>query len=451
MARHRVIVTIGLAALLAASFMAGFRVGESNTEIIPHSTEIGSTPLVRVVTLEPTPTANAEAAVPLPAKGVSTTPTLTPTDGPSPTPTPTADLTVHTVRAGDNLYRISQQYSVPVEFIVASNHLPDPSSIQIGQSIIIPLNGIIAPSSTPTPSPSIAPTITGEPIAQFEIAAVGEDGELGIVTLIRPTMLQGIPVDAFIVMPDAVRSNIRSIYARGQILGRNPHAFSKVGDSTIESPHFLDRFDTGPYVLGNFAYLQPVIDHYRGSFSRQGLAVRRGMHAWSLTDSLWTDPAYCLPDEGVVACELRVHNPSVVFFRMGSNDVGRPDKFEENMRAALELAIDQGIIPIIGTKADRHDGPDSPNNQILRRLAAEYQIPLWDFDLIAATIPGRGLGPDAVHMTSFYAHDWTSSVAFDRGHGVHSLTALMMLDAVMQTVDGTVTQATAETATESGG
>ena len=61
-------------------------------------------------------------------------------------------------------------------------------------------------------------------------------------------------------------------------------------------------------------------------------------------------------------------------------------------------------------------------------------MPLWDFDLLAQTIPGRGLDADGVHLTTFYAHDYTSPVAFQRGHGVHNLTALIALDAVWREI-----------------
>jgi hypothetical protein len=100
----------------------------------------------------------------------------------------------------------------------------------------------------------------------------------------------------------------------------------------------------------------------------------------------------------------------------------------------VEYAIEQGVIPVIGTKADRFEGEDNINNIMLRQIAADYRLPLWDFDLVAATIPGRGLYIDDVHMTIYYAHDYTSPVALQRGHGVHNLTALMVLDAIRKEV-----------------
>jgi hypothetical protein len=160
------------------------------------------------------------------------------------------------------------------------------------------------------------------------------------------------------------------------------------------------------------------------------VAVRRGLHTWSVMDSMWAPKPVCGPGEHMLACEFRLHRPSLLFIRLGSNDVGIPDSTERNLREIVEFTISSGVIPIMGTKADRHDGPGNINNNIIRQLATEYAVPLWDYDLIAGTIPGRGLDQDSVHMTTFFAHDYTSPVAFTRGHGVHNLTALMVLDAL---------------------
>ncbi len=167
---------------------------------------------------------------------------------------------------------------------------------------------------------------------------------------------------------------------------------------------------------------------------RQGQGVHLGFHSWTVTDPLWADKTVCLPNETPVTCEIRLHRPSIIIIRIGSNDAGVPGSFDFNVRQVVEYAIQQGVIPVIGTKADRFEGPDNANNIILRQIAADFEIQLWDFDAIMATIPGRGLDVDNVHLTTFYAHDYTSPVAFERGHGVHNLTALMMLDAIWREV-----------------
>lgn len=250
-----------------------------------------------------------------------------------------------------------------------------------------------------------------------------------------PVVVNAVPVEVFIVIPEDVQANIREIFTIGQQMGRNPHAFSKLGDSTIENPQFMTRFDDieFSYDLADFAYLQPAIDFYAGSFGRQGAAVRRGLHTWSVFDPMWASDPACHSGETMLECEFRIWNPSLLFVRMGSNDAGIPGEVERNLRRIVEFSIENGVIPVLGTKADRFEGSNI-NNQIIRKIAAEYAVPLWDFDLIAGTIPGRGLGSDRVHMTYFFEHDYRDPRAYRTGNGIHTLTGLIMLDTIMQQV-----------------
>ena len=105
-------------------------------------------------------------------------------------------------------------------------------------------------------------------------------------------------------MDSAVIDHMREIFAKGQTLGRNPQAFSKAGDSTIESPYFLGRFDGSPYNLGAYRYLQAVIDHFKGSYGRKSLAVRIGQHSWTLLNPAWADKQQC--QRRRVAAGLRI-------------------------------------------------------------------------------------------------------------------------------------------------
>jgi hypothetical protein len=100
------------------------------------------------------------------------------------------------------------------------------------------------------------------------------------------------------------------------------------------------------------------------------------------------------------------------------------------MRQIVEECIDQGVIPILATKADRYEGEDNRNNETLRRLAAEYLVPLWDFDLVAGTLPGHGVGRDEVHMGFYDPYDYAVPAGFERGYGLFNLSALMALHEV---------------------
>ncbi|MCJ7549834.1 MAG: LysM peptidoglycan-binding domain-containing protein [Anaerolineae bacterium] len=114
----------------------------------------------------------------------------TPTPGPPPTaipgqPTATAAaFTLHTVRSGDTLSTIAEEYGVSINEIRAANDIPENSeSIQINQVLTIP-------RSTPTPEPrtTVETTLTPTP---------------GLVHYPAPSMLYP-PEDAAFTGPDAV-------------------------------------------------------------------------------------------------------------------------------------------------------------------------------------------------------------------------------------------------------
>jgi hypothetical protein len=171
-----------------------------------------------------------------------------------------------------------------------------------------------------------------------------------------------------------------------------------------------------------------VIDHFAGSFVRESAAVWTGNHAWALFDPVWANPAICQPGESPIACEFRIQRPSLVLIRLGTNEAGSPDLFETNLRLIIEFSIERGVIPVLGTKADRIEGSDA-NNAIIRRLAAEYEVPLWDFGRVADTLPMRGLLVDGFHL-SYAPPDYTMPFALQAGHSVQNLMALMALNTV---------------------
>jgi hypothetical protein len=301
---------------------------------------------------------------------------------------------------------------------------PEEVNLPIASTTIPPSpSNTMMPSATNTLTPTTAPQPTATPF-------ITPTATLSYV----PIEVNGIAPASFIIMPENVRQNVHEIYALGQSLGRNPHAFSKLGDSVTLTDHFLARFDSGHYVLGPYDYLQPTIDHYGGSFSRYGVATKVGLHAWSIFDPLWASKDWCLPEEHMVACEIRLFNPSIVLVKIGSNDNGAAEAFDKNVRQLVEYLTNNGVIPVLATKADRFEGPDDRNNKMLRQIAAEYEIPLWDYDRIAETLPRRGLSGDDVHMTMADANDYTDPVTFERGYPVSDLTAVMMLHSILEEV-----------------
>lgn len=341
-------------------------------------------------------------------------------------PQPAATMT-HVVRQGENLYRVAQRYGITMTDILTSNRaIPSNGRIEEGQVLTIPISESL-PDSALLEDRS-APPVAPLPVTSTPFMTAYDD---------RPLAVNSVPLSSVIVLPDEVKHRIRYLYQVGLASGNNPHAFSKIGDCNSEAPFYLARFDGGDYHLGNFAYLQPVIDYFQGSFAREGMAVWRGNHAWSVLTSTWADAEMCQPNESAMACEYRLHTPSFVIIRLGTNEYHSPFEFEEALRLIIEDTIARGIIPILGTKADLLEGEADTNNETVRRLAAEYQLPLWDFARLVRTLPDHGVDDDGYHMTIFYEHDYRLPEALQRGHGLHNLTALMMLDAVWRAVNTT--------------
>ena len=72
-----------------------------------------------------------------------------------------------------------------------------------------------------------------------------------------------------------------------------------------------------------------------------------------------------------MSCENRIMNPSFALVTLGSNDVWQPDKFEANYRAILDTLIEEGVVPILATKADNIE-EDHAINLKIAELAVEY-------------------------------------------------------------------------------
>jgi len=250
-----------------------------------------------------------------------------------------------------------------------------------------------------------------------------------------------MPYSEFIIMDEDTKAHIREIYARGQEMGRDPNAFSKLGDSLIANPFFLRIFDQldsrlGRYDLGDYAYLQGTINYYHGSFDRYGAAIRVGLHTWSVFDPMWANKKLCNPGENLLDCEIRLQNPSVMVVLLGTNDNVPRVYFEKHYDMIVQYIIDQGIVPILFTKADRHEGADNHNNEAVRAIAAKYKVPLVDFDKLADTLPNHGIGPDGTHLRVAHSHIFTDPQTFTYGTAVHNLATLIMLDQVRKVLNG---------------
>lgn len=246
------------------------------------------------------------------------------------------------------------------------------------------------------------------------------------------------------VVPSALSERTLEIYRRGLLMGNDPHAFSKVGDCHSVNPYFLADFDkgSGSYDLGDYADLQITIDYFQGSFGRPSLAAKQGLSTAGVLASLWSNWKQCSSNETPLHCEFRLHRPAFALISLGTNEAYdvKLDKtpFEGRLRRIIEHSIDQGVVPILSTKADNDEG-DHYINYVTARLALEYDLPLWNFWRAMHALPQQGMR-SADHLTfaptkSFA--DFSSPEYLEYGMQVRNLTALQMLDMVRRGITQT--------------
>ena len=239
------------------------------------------------------------------------------------------------------------------------------------------------------------------------------------------------------IVPVQISEQMRLVYERGLAAGNNPQAFSKVGDCQSALPMFLSDLDKERYDLGEYTYLQPVIDNFADSFGRSSRAVKDGLTASAVNVSLWNDWRDCETNETPLACEYRLQKPSFAIISLGTNDANGFVPFEETLRKVIDITLAQGIVPILATKADNAEG-DHSINLTIARLAYEYQIPVWNFWLAVQDLPLQGLrSPEHLTYGEYVLPvDFSSPEVLQYAFNVRNLTALQVLDVVWRSVTG---------------
>ncbi|MEW6086229.1 MAG: SGNH/GDSL hydrolase family protein [Chloroflexota bacterium] len=233
------------------------------------------------------------------------------------------------------------------------------------------------------------------------------------------------------VVPVSVSEAMRGVYQRGLEMGNDPSHFSIIGDCQNVSSYFLSTFDKpGDYSLGSeYAYLQPTIEYFQGSFSRVSLAVKGGFNAAAVLSPLRADPEACNPNESPLDCELRTWRPSIVFVSMETWWSDKPaEEYDKYMRKVLDRIIEFGAVPIIATKADNLEG-DHAINATIAQIAYDYDIPLWNFWAAVQPLPDQGLSDDRFHLT-FARNFFDDPKRMLNAWPWRNLTALQSLDAV---------------------
>lgn len=186
-----------------------------------------------------------------------------------------------------------------------------------------------------------------------------------------------------------VDSNVLDIYELGQSLGNDPNVFSIFGDCQSTPDEFLGVFETDQAAIDSLSSdLQETVNNFNGSFNRESPTSQDGTTPGALLWDQWHRGEYgCTFAETPVDCELRIHNPSFVILQIGTHFESRNTEY---LRTIINQLLDAGVVPILGTKADNRE-LDHRVNRDLTVLAAEFDLPLWNFWAAVSDLPDRGL------------------------------------------------------------
>ena len=273
------------------------------------------------------------------------------------------------------------------------------------------------PAPTATPRPRQFSPITPVPTRTITPTFLPRTAEP------EPAAWKNLPV-----IPEAIDPSLQRVYQRGLALGNDPNAFSIFGDCQTRPGEFFGVYETDPAVVRELSpELQELVAHFEGSFNRESPTTQDGTTPGSLLWTQWHRGEYgCTFAETPVECELRVHRPSFVIIQVGTHFESRNTEY---LRRIILQLMDEGVVPILATKADNRE-KDERINRDMSMLAAEYELPLWNFWAAVSDLPNRGLytRDDRPLQGDIYL----TEAATER----HRVTGLEALNAVWRAVAG---------------
>ncbi len=259
------------------------------------------------------------------------------------------------------------------------------------------------------------------------------------------------PADVPIV--PALTPHARLIFERGQSrdVPRDPHMFSKVGDSMTASPYFLVDFGTDAYDLGAYADLEPAVaffstpfeDTIKNAFNRENYANALGFSTASALDSTWAVADVCEPNESPLACEYRTANAAFALIMFGTNDVMTFDEplFDYFLRQVVLETINADVVPVLYTMPIRPEAPQRSLifNQIILKIGADYDLPVINLVIALDPLPNDGIDlDDTLHLTHPEAPESAASFTDDSlrtGYTIRNLVTLQTLDTLLTELD----------------
>ena len=292
-------------------------------------------------------------------------------------------------------------------------HQDPPANLQpIGVKSATSATSVISPESTVTPTRTAFLALTDSPTAAVVTPTASATPSVTPTSTLDPAEWKQWPV-----MPIQVSERTRRIYDQGILNGNDPKSFSILGDCQSQPYVFMGIYDTNPdYVLQLDPDLQEAATNFHGSFNRYSPTVKDGTTEAALLWSLWNDnrDGLCEVYESPLDCELRVHKPVIAFLHVGTHWEARNEYY---LNLIIEKLLANGTVPIVVTKADNREFDERVNENLVK-LAAKYDLPLWNFWASVQNLPNHGM--------QYNSNMYLSSAGLE----VHQQDALKVLDFV---------------------
>lgn len=241
-------------------------------------------------------------------------------------------------------------------------------------------------------------------------------------------------------LPEWIRLGPRAkaLFAQAVKAGRDARMFSIAGDSNSTWQRDMGRVASGVFDYDKYGFLRTIVARFDPAIARVSKAVGGGYRAADMFLPEMAAPKGCNAGEGMFACELRESRAAIVFIQLGTGDKFVWSEFEANTRRMIDHALANSVLPVLVTKADDIESIQGGAsfghiNDTLRRLAAEYQLPLIDFYAATRTLPTVP-NPELPKrpLTQFGLQDeWGYYFHLtDEGRTLRVFSSLMMLDAI---------------------
>ncbi len=204
-----------------------------------------------------------------------------------------------------------------------------------------------------------------------------------------------------------ITKSMKALWQNNVKAGRRADMFTVVGDCNSEPSAYVWRLSAGSFDVSRRPELKRATEQFMWAFTRDSSAAFSGFNTTSMFDPQWSNPRLCNTDEGLLVCEVRRSNASIAFVALGTGDQFVWQDFEKNYRRIVDYLLENKVVPVLVTKADdleAQQGGATPGfiNDTIRKLGAEYGVPVMDFHAATRTLPDFGMrweGNENFHMS----------------------------------------------------